>query len=303
MGERIQIVYDGEAVQAGTMDVRELAPALLAVGDLFQNSGKLLNGEDAQVSVRVRSDFRRGSFEISLDVLHSLFEQAKLLFQSDDYKTAKQLIELLFGSGIVGGGLFGLAKLLRGRKATSATPLPNGSVNIEINNTHIEIHGDVARLYNNSDVREAMYGVVRPLENKGIDTLEIKQEQKTLVSVRKEEVQYFAPPPFSDIIHEDERVGAFEVVVLSFVDKYRWRLSDGNATFTAAMLDEKFFDRVQRREIAFGKGDILKVRLATKTFQTEKGLKTDHSVIEVLEVIPASRQVPLLPLPREEEES
>ena len=55
-----QLAYD---VRAGTMDVNELAPALLATGDLLREANKQLNGEGSDVAVKVQSDFRRGSFE------------------------------------------------------------------------------------------------------------------------------------------------------------------------------------------------------------------------------------------------
>ena len=75
---RIQIVYDGDALKDGEMDVRQLAPALLPIGDLLESANKALNDDSATVSVRVRSDFKQGSFEIDFVVVQSLAEQAKL---------------------------------------------------------------------------------------------------------------------------------------------------------------------------------------------------------------------------------
>lgn len=65
---RVSIAYDGEAVRDGSMDVQQLAPALLAVSDLFKAANKATNGEQAALSVRVQAEFGKGSFIIDLAV-------------------------------------------------------------------------------------------------------------------------------------------------------------------------------------------------------------------------------------------
>lgn len=96
--ESIEAVYDGEAVRSGVMDVKDLAPALLAFSGLLQEANRVLNGERAKVAVKIRSEFRRGSFEVSLQVIQSIVEQAKSVLLGDDLKTARSLLELLFGT-------------------------------------------------------------------------------------------------------------------------------------------------------------------------------------------------------------
>ncbi len=110
----------------------------------------------------------------------------------------------------------------------------------------------------------------------------------------KEEVSYYAADELEDELLDEERAAMLQIVKLSFVDKYKWTFADGSGgSLNADMEDEEFFKRIQSRQVTFASGDVLKVRLHSKTWRTEKGLRTEHRVLEVLDVIPAPRQIPL----------
>src|SRR5690349_13753166 len=95
------IAYDGSALRDGAMDVRDLAPALLAVGQLFDAANAVLNRDQATVRISVKAT-GSGSFEISSDVLQNLVSQVTTFLAGDHVVAAINLKEIVVG----GGGLF-----------------------------------------------------------------------------------------------------------------------------------------------------------------------------------------------------
>ena len=280
------------------MDVRELAPALLSVGDACDQANRVLNGDGVKVSVQVRSGFEHGSFGLDLDLVQTI-QQALL---GDEYRTAKEVLWLL-GLGVgPGAGLLAFIKWLRGRKATVGTKNPDGSVQISVNDsegTKIEnttINASVVVLFNNPSVRRAISGMVGPLEDKGIDTFEAREGNQVIQSISKSDLPFFSlPSDQEDLVSDQTREGVFQIDKLSFTDRYKWTLSDGNATFNAHIADDDFFTKVERREYSFAHGDLLEVKLQIKTFRSPKGLRSDYIVMKVTDVIHAPEQLPLLP--------
>ena len=286
-----KIAYDGEALRNHSMDVRDLAPALLSLGKLFDAANLVVNGDKATVQLKVNAH-SEGSFEVALELFQSWGTQVSHFLSGDIVTSVINLKELIIGAG----GIFFLIKKLTGKTPDKIEHLNNGYVALEFHGETLTVPTALLRLYQDIAVRKATEEVLKPLYHNDIDKFIIKDNNKIIEEISKQDLHHFTLPEIRDeIITETIHEAAYSIVSLAFKDDNKWRLYDGNSTISVQMKDDHFRRRVEENLIAFSKGDILKCKVKTVQWRTPDGLKTEYEVHEVIDHLAAAKQMLLFP--------
>lgn len=281
------VEYDGPALAMGTMPVRDLAPALLALGELFTEVGQVVYPEGKPVTLNIKAT-GQGSFDVHLLLEASGAWKDFVDVWGGDAVTALVNLKTL----IIGGpsllGFLGFLKWAKGRKVVSQedSPIP-GQVKLTMEDGEtIEISAEVIKLYPHFRIRRKAKEVVAPVARQGVNEVRFKEsleaEPDLVVSEADLPAYDMAVTEEEDTLLDEVQEMVVEIVSPVFVEGNKWRLYDGENTLYAAIEDPPFQERVDMGE-AFRKGDRLRVRMRVVQKQTPRGLQTERQVLEVLE--------------------
>ena len=293
MSETFAVWFDGPDVENGQISVRHLAPALLALGELVEEAHTVLRPDEPAVTLKVVAT-EEGSFQIDLVAMESIVEQVANLLTRQNIDTAADIVQILgLSVGGTGLGLFSLLKWLRGRKVASSTPtVDQGVVKLVLDDgDEIEIPSETLRLYRRLTIRKKVEEFVAPLKAVGITSIGFGKTRTSETTISADEVEHFAAPQLDDEqIVESTSERALQIVSPVFQEGNKWRFSDGDSTFHARVGDEHFINQVNSG-LRFSKGDIVRVELLNRQWQTDEGLKVEREIVQVLEHIPRARQI------------
>lgn len=277
---KLSIKYNGPTVESGRMDAVELGPAIFGVGKMFTETAKTLYGDETKVRLDVKADFEHGSFGIeflassaSPDLLPGL--------TLDEIATIATLLGLAGG-----GGVLGVIRWLRGRDIDQAEETEDGYT-LHVHDESLTINIDEYRAFVNPDVRRGYQALVEPMEDEGVDSVDLRAEGQEAERIERDERKYFegASPPEEEVSTDESR-RVLEVISVSFKEGNMWRFAEGEATYYAEIVDEDFLERVDEHEVTFGKGDALLVRMETRTTRAGGQLEYDRKILEVIEHMP-----------------
>jgi len=281
----LQLIYDGDGLKNHEINPRELSSAILGLDGVFNEANKTLNSSKTTIQVKVKSNLEAGSFKINFTINQNIIDKLSDLLTSQNIEAiinAKDLIALIFGGGM---GLWGLIKFLKNRKPTKKYKKDNLII-IEIDDEIFETKEEVIRLYENWQLRHSLEQMISPLEKNGIDLCLVKVENsEEFFDVKKEETEYFKCPPAREVmIDEPVRFNTnLNIISLSFKDKNKWYVNDGQSSFYSTIEDLDFLRRVDDNE-EFRKGDILRVLIRREQYlNEEQKLRTEYFIEEVIE--------------------
>lgn len=300
MKETIHIAYCGVAVDNGYMDVKDLAPALLAFGDLVREANRIANADTSNIAVYVDSNFQQGSFEITLDAVQTIGEQIRNLFFSNQTYTLREVLDILgLASGLTGANVLELIRWLQNRKVTKVERLEDDKARIYSKEEYYDISVLGFNIFRSVKARENIEKLVSPLKTKGISKFEIRHPNGERHCIKEDEIEFYAIPTEENQVEtvETTQKCVVSVVSVNFENGLKWRFSMDSLNTSkiyAVVQDEDFCKRVEGGKIAFCKGMSLLVDLKIKQLLNSTGhLKTEYFVLKVHKIIGGSRQMSL----------
>jgi hypothetical protein len=302
----VNLIYklDGDKVEA--INVLELAPILLSIGRLVQESRSLLLPDSNEIAVSVKP-FREGSFIVDFSIIFKTnYDQFVELVNGH---SATEITNLLKQLGLLSGSSISLLRLYKFLKAKPKKILPNQEGTFtyyDSQNNSMTVDVKTHILYQSKTVQESMFNAFgRPLQTEGINSIssyDSDQPTESEVTVTKSEADFFEPVDASKLLDENETENIAEVYLKpkrgSFEgDAQHWsfRKSDNaNEIITATIRDQQFLEKITSGEIRLFHEDILKVKLLTKQKIRGSELSTVYEITEVMEYHEAGKQPPLL---------
>jgi hypothetical protein len=296
------VKYKGQALADGRMPVRDLAPALLALGELFREASKELYPELPTPSLDVKAN-EKGSFDIQMVLAaDGRWEQVVNMLSAKGPTALTNLLGLVIDGTILGTGLIKMIQVIGKRKIKreEAADNPEQMRIILDDETVIEAPTGTVRLYRNPKIRRAARDSIAPLKRPEMEQVEFRPTgaDAAPVTVQAEDVGAFdlaAEPEGEETVSEQEIDVTLDVFSPEFEpgSERKWRFGGLGESFMAKNEDPEFAEKVAKHEEVFGAGDQLEatVEIVQKRDPETGKIRDSRRVVRVKRVIKAHEQL------------
>jgi hypothetical protein len=295
----LNFVYqlDGDVKE---IDVFQLAPTLLALGQLIQDSNRQLNPDGPEIGVNVKP-FREGSFIVDLTLFaQSNFHQMLEFFTPHSIEQLKSLLEIIGltvgGTGTVAVGAVKTIRFLKGRPKSVEEISPGEFRFTAPDDRTITVDRSTHTLLTSPVITNNIMQIyVSPLESQpsvvDVKTY-LKDDEKTAVKVGRDEIPMlrdFAESPLLPAIAQETEKEIIHAGIMlnpkrgAFGDDPKdWSFWRGDNVITATIKDKDFLQRCASGEIRPNQNDLLTVELLER--QKLKGTALQKPTYEILRV-------------------
>jgi len=300
-----RIAFDGEALVGHTMNVRDLAPSLLALGEIINEANRILNGPEAKSELHITPNIHEACFDIGVEIKQH-WETLKKLFGDDDISTAKNVIEWIFIGGALSFGtiksLLMVYKMFKKKRPVNIIQFNDADGNrlyrYQFEGAEDQILDQkLHQLYKSDKIRRLLARLLAPiLRRDGIESFAAYvKDRATELIVTKEDAREFdyEIQEIDEIPTDtDEPVEAVLRVYSPVYDlkANRWRFWLGKNHHYMDISESGISQFVLNNGGALVE-DRFRVMLQATEREDDAGKTvTDYKVLEVLEFIPALRQ-------------
>jgi hypothetical protein len=262
------IRYTGIALEQGKMDVYKASENMIAFSEFMDVAVKATYGESAVAKTEV-SGFKHGSFATSMIITIGHTATIFTALSPDQLWSVIQ-------------DAFNLWKFL---KEFPPKEVQNNGNTCKVTNNYgeiLQVQAESVNLVFNEKASNASTKFINNgLRPEGFEGLEIiGNNGSNILTISKQEASCFKKLTSMHTISDNTNRMIVYIITAAFQDDNKWRLSDGERSFSAALLDSDFLTRINNGE-RFGKGDILDVDM--RVLQNLDGTKTiiERSILKV----------------------
>jgi len=277
--DQLTLEYHGIPVKTGRMNSYEVAAYIIAFSEFLGIVSNKTYGEKITIKTEIQG-FRKDSFDI--DFFFQLGVVTGMLFNETPF-SVRQYAELV-------KECIKVWLHLNGESPKSIQPVQDNRNNLQIENqngTILYTSINVTNIISDPKAGEAVEQFIKKPLEAGLSHVRINSKSSgEIARLEKKDALSFVPIPIerpSAIEKQQEIQITLLIESATFKEGNKWRFSDGENSFAAAIIDEEFLKNVNEGVARFGKGDQLIARVRFTQSGAFGSLKLDRTIVKVLE--------------------